>query len=144
MTSVLTIALSGDRTASLEAKFFPEIPLDDECYEYSCALLDLTVKNVVESVPGSAMIHVNCDIISGSYINGVQCNTIHQFADSASHVKQRTLVETPIHLNYFPVKVKSLRSVHISIEDSKGKPVNIQGDIYCRINIKRVIRARKE
>lgn len=141
--SVLTVALSGVGTSTLEAKFFPEIPLDDDAYEYSCALLDLSIKNGSETnkLIESGINRINCDIISGSYINGVHCNTIHQFASSALKVKHQTIVEIPIHLNYFPVKVKSLRSIHISILDNKGKPVNIQGEVCCRINIKREIRA---
>lgn len=145
MTSVLTVALSGSNTSTLESNFFPEVQLDDDEYEYSCALLDLIVKNVDTSNEflKSGVVRIHCNIISGSYINGLQCTAIHQFAVSASKVKQETLVEIPIHLNYFPLKIrKNLRSIYISIVDKKGQPLNIKGDISCRINIKRAIRAQ--
>lgn len=146
MTSVLTVAMTGSNTSSLEAKFFPEIQLDDDAYEYSCALIDLIVKNVEETnkLFNSGMNRIDCDIISGSYINGMQCNAIHQFTVSTSNVKHETLVEIPIHLNYFPIKIrKNLRVIQLAFVDKKGVSLNIQGDIYCRISIKRVIRARE-
>lgn len=145
MTSVLTVALSGSNTSTLESKFFPEVQLDDDEYEYSCALLDLTVKNVDTSSEflKSGVVRIHCNIISGSYINGMECTAIHQFVVSASKVQQETLVEIPIHLNYFPFKIrKNLRSIHISIADKTGQPSYIKGDICCRINVKRVIRAK--
>lgn len=139
MTSSLTITFSGTSSV-LHNYFLPEIMLDEDC-EYSCALLDLIIKKnnqeFVELV-NLNVIHIDCDIIFGSYINGVRNHTIHQFATSASHVKDQTLVEIPKHLIYFPVKIKNLCSIHIAIVDQQGKVVNITDcDIICRINIKR-------
>lgn len=143
MTSSLTVVFSGTTTV-LQSSFLPEITWDEE-YDYSCALLDLIVKNSKESkeIVKLGEIRIDCDIVSGSYINGVQTHTIHQFIASASHVQDKTFVEIPKHLNYFPVKVKSLRSIQISIVDKKGAPVEIgvpeptPSDIICRIIIKR-------
>lgn len=139
MTSSLTITFSGS-TPVLQANFLPEITLDDG-YEYSCALLDLIIKNASEldKILELKVIHVDCDIISGSYINGERNHTIHQFATNTSLAKGQTFVQIPKHLNYFPIKSKSLSSIQISIVDHSGKQVNInRGEIICRINIKRV------
>lgn len=137
MTSSFTFIFSGVNSI-LQADFLPEIRLDEDC-NYSCALLDLIIKKSdLKEIAALGVIHINCDIVSGSYINGQRSHTIHQFTTSASHVKSQTFLETPRHLNYLPVKVKSFSSIQISIFDDKGKQVNLQGcNITCRINIKR-------
>lgn len=140
MTSSFTVTFSGT-TAVLQAYFFPEIILDEDC-EYSCALLDLIIKNNptfdLKEIVNLNVLRVDCDIISGSYINSERKHTIHQFATSASYVKGQTFVEIPKHLNYFPVKTRNLCSIQISIVDQQGNLVNINGgEIICRVNIKR-------
>lgn len=139
MTSLLTVTFTGTFTAPLQANFFPEIILDEEV-EYSCALVDLIIKNSndLDKLIKLDVIHIKCDIISGSYINSGRNQVIHQFATCTSHVKGKTFVESPKNLIYLPLKTKNLRSTQISILDHKGKPVNItSGEIICRINIKR-------
>lgn len=138
MTSSLTIAFTGTSSV-LQANFLPEITTDENS-DYSCALIDLFIKNTnnVDGIVNLGEIHINCDIISGSYINGQRSHTIHQFATSTSGVKGQTFIEIPKHLIYFPIKVKSLHSIQISIVDHKGEQINIYGgEIICRINIKR-------
>lgn len=83
MTSSLTIAFSGTKSI-FQAHFFPEIILDEDC-DYSCALLDLIIKKSdktsdLKEIVNLGIIHIDCDIISDSYINGQRCHTIHQFA----------------------------------------------------------------
>lgn len=110
----------------------------DEQYDYSCALLDLIIENKsLKKIDILGVIRINCDIISGSYINGVREHTIHQFAAGASLEKGQKFVEVPKHLNYFPVKTNNLRSIQISIVDHEGKLITYEGDINIRINIKR-------
>lgn len=147
MTSLLTITFSntggggGGGTSVLQTHFLPEITLDDDC-GYSCAFLDLIIKTTndddLNKIADLGVLCVNCDVISGSYINGERRHVIHQFATSASHMKGRILVEIPKNLNYFPIKYKNLHSIQISIVDQNGKPIDIYGgEIICRINIKR-------
>lgn len=135
MSSSFTIAFTGTSSV-LQDNFSPEIMLDGD---YSCALLDLTIKDTSESgkILNFGEIYINCDIISDSYINGKQNRVIHQFNTIASVVKNQRLVEIPRHLNYFPINVRSLQSIQISIVNSKGKLLNISENIICRINIKR-------
>lgn len=84
------------------------------------------------------IIRVECDIASGSYINGKPSHTIHQF----SHCKVEPgykFIEVPRHLIYFPIKEKQLRSIEISIVDQNGHLVDFRGEeISCRIHIKKV------
>lgn len=140
MSSPLTVTFSG-KSSLLLCNFLPEIVLDEEC-EYSCALLDLIIKSnhafELKELVNLEVMYINCDIISESYINGVQNQIIHQFATRAAVAKGQTFVEIPKHLNYFPIKTKNLRSIQISIVNHKGVLINITGgEITCRINIRR-------
>lgn len=138
MTSSFTVTFSG-KSSILQSYFYPEITLDEDC-DYSCALVDLIIadSNDLTEIVNLGVIHIDCDIISSSYINGKSNHTIHQFAASTSNVKGRLFVEIPTHLNYFPVKVKNLRSIQIFLADRTGKLLNIYGgEIICRINIKK-------
>lgn len=84
------------------------------------------------------VIRVECDLISGSYINGNRCHTIHQF----SHCKVKPgykFIEVPQHIVYLPIKERRLQTVQISIVDQNGNPINFRGEqISCRIHIKKV------
>lgn len=138
MTSSLTVTFSG-KSSVLCADFFPEITLESDS-NYSCALLDLIIYQIsnLDKIKQIDLVCINCDIISGSYINGKQCHTIHQFAASTSQSKNKTFVEIPKHISYLPVETKNLRSIQISIVDYNGKLVDIAGGtISCRINIKK-------
>lgn len=137
MSSSITAAFIGSST-ELHADFLPEIMLDEQ-YDYSCALIDLYIRNTTASkINIKDVLRIDCDIISGSYINGMRKQTIHQFVASASLDSGQTIRESPTNLNYLPVKNKILRSIHISIVDSNGVLLNFAGaNIICRINIKR-------
>lgn len=140
MSSSFTVTFSGKKSV-LQSHFLPEITLDNG-HNYSCALLDLIIemknKADLEKIVGLGVLHIKCDVISGSYINGVRSHVIHQFASSTSVVKGQIFVEIPKHLNYFPLNIKNLSSIQISIVDNKGREIDIYGgDISCRINIKR-------
>lgn len=84
------------------------------------------------------VIRIDCDIVSGSYINGRHCHTIHQF----SHCKVSPgykFIEVPQHIIYLPIKEKQLRSIQISIVDQNGDLIDFRGEqISCRIHIKKV------
>lgn len=133
-----TVAFSG-KSSILQAYFLPEIFLDEN-FDYSCAMLDLIVtnENDISELHKLGVININCDIISGSYINGKRSHTIHQFDSSAANVKAHSLTEYVKHLNFFPINTKQLHSIQISFADSKGKLINFDNsDIICRIIIKR-------
>lgn len=140
MTSFLTITFSNTSPV-LQTYFLPEIMLDKDC-DYSCAFLDLIIKTKnktdLKEIAKLDVLRIDCDVISGSYINGERQHTIHQFATSTSYMKDQILVEIPKNLNYFPIKSNNLHSIQISIVDINGNLFNIYGcDITCRINIKR-------
>lgn len=84
------------------------------------------------------IIRIECDIVSGSYINGQHSHTIHQF----SHCKVAPgykFIEVPRHLIYLPTKDRQLRSIQISVVDQNGELVDFRGEqISCRVHIKKV------
>lgn len=84
------------------------------------------------------VIRIECDIVSGSYINGKNCHTIYQF----SHCKVDPgykFIEVPQHIIYLPIEEKRLQSIQISIVDQNGKLIDFRGEqISCRIHIKKV------
>lgn len=138
MYSSLSVTFTGD-TSVLKASFLPEIILDEKC-DYSCAFLDLVIKNIsnLNEFLKMDVIRINCDIISDSYINGERAHTIHQFITSVSTVKGQSIIEIPKNLNYFLLKTRNLRTIQISLTDHSGKLIDLHGgDIICRINIKR-------
>lgn len=148
MTSPLTLSFSSSESNVLRACFLPEIALDEE-WDFSCALLDLFIKKTDaqkwDKVLKTDLIHVNCDFILGSYINGEPKQTIHQFVFNASHVNVHTIVEIPKHLNYFPIKTNNLNTIQISFTDHKGGNIFISNtgvEIFCRIKIKRDIKEK--
>lgn len=84
------------------------------------------------------VIRVECDIVSGSYINGKQCHTIHQFSHGKVSPGYK-YIEVPRPIVYLPIKEKNLRSIQISIVDQHGRLIDFRGEeITCRLHIKRV------
>lgn len=136
--STITITLNGT-SSHIQGNFHPTLFLDEHT-EYECALVDLIIHNIadIDKITALGVLHIQCDITTGSYINNGRSHVIHQFAACTSHIKDQTLAEIPQHLIYFPLKTKSLYSVNISLVDSKGQLVDIDGGtISCRLNIKR-------
>lgn len=137
MTSPIIAAFSGSSSV-LKASFFPDIMLDVNS-TFNCALLDLFIHGAddINKIKNSNFIRIECDIVSGSYINGERSHTIHQFTANSTNVKGDTLALIPKHICYLPIKNNHLRSIQITIVDKKGELIVLKGEINCRIIIKR-------
>lgn len=85
------------------------------------------------------VIRIECDIVSGSYINGKQCHTIHQFSNCKVRPGYK-FIEVPQHLIYLPIKERQhLRTIQISIVNQDGNLIDFRGEqISCRIHIKKI------
>lgn len=84
------------------------------------------------------VIRVECNIASGSYINGKHCHTIHQFSNCKVPPGYK-FIEVPQHMIYLPIKEKELRSIQISIVDQDDNLIDFRGEqISCRIHIKKI------
>lgn len=83
------------------------------------------------------VIRVECNIVSGAYINGRLCHSIYEFAGNKVDVGYK-ITEQPSHVIYLPVIPRRIDHIQISVVDQNGEPVDFRGeDITCRIHIKR-------
>lgn len=83
------------------------------------------------------IIRVECNIVSGAYINGKPCHAIYEFASNKVDVGYK-IIEQPINVIYMPVVPKYIDCIQIKIVDQDGNLVDLRGEeITCRIHIKR-------
>lgn len=85
------------------------------------------------------VIRIECDIVSGSYINGKHCHTIHQFSNCKVRPGYK-FIEVPQHIIYLPIKERQqLRTIQISIVNQDGELIDFRGEqISCRIHIRKI------
>lgn len=80
------------------------------------------------------VIRIECDIIKGSYLNSHPSHTIHEFSPRVSPGYK--IIEVPQNVIYFPVTVKSLRALSLSIIDQQNRPINFRGEtITARLHL---------
>lgn len=78
---------------------------------------------------------VECNIITGSYINNKQVHTLHEFSPGVAPGYK--IVEVPANVIYLPVNVKTLSSLTLKITDQDGNLVNFRGEtITIRLHLK--------
>lgn len=82
-------------------------------------------------------VRIDCDLIKGSYINNKPAHTIHEFSIKVEPGYK--IIEVPNKVIYFPIVVKSISSVNISLIDQENKLIDFRGEtITLRIHIKKV------
>lgn len=69
-------------------------------------------------------LRVECNIISGPYINSVHAHTIHQFALSVG--PGYNIVEVSKNVIDFPVNLKEISSVGLKIGDQDNNLINFR------------------
>lgn len=85
------------------------------------------------------VVRVECNLTSGSYINGKRSQSIYEFATNRVGVGHK-IIERPHNLIYMPVTPKRINFIQISFIDEKGEPIDFRGEtITCRIHIKKNI-----
>lgn len=83
------------------------------------------------------VIRIECNIVSGAYVNGKLGHSIYEFASNKVDIGYK-IVEQPQNIIYLPVIPKRINFIQISVVDQDGKLVDFRGeDITCRIHIKR-------
>lgn len=83
------------------------------------------------------VVRVECNIVSGSYVNNKSSHTIHEFATNKVDVGYK-IIERPRNLIYMPVTHKRLSSIEISLVDQNGTPIDFRGEtVTCRIHVRR-------
>jgi hypothetical protein len=97
----------------------------------------LTESALPVSILSTTIVRVECDIVSGSFVNGKSCHIIHEFVPNVPPGYR--IIETPKNVIYFPVTQKSLNSLKIRILDEKDNLVNLRGEeiqIYLHLRKK--------
>lgn len=72
------------------------------------------------------VICVQCNIAGGSYLNGRPTHTVHQFYPSVGAGYK--IAETPAHIVYLPVIVRSVNTLSIRLEDQQGQRIDLRGE----------------
>lgn len=78
------------------------------------------------SILSTTVVRVECDIVCGSFINGIPSHIIHEFAPNVPPGYR--VIEVPKNIIYFPINQKTISSVNIKILDSNNKLVNFRGE----------------
>lgn len=110
--------LLGFGTESIEANILTESP-------YPVSILSTTI------------VRIECDIVSGSFVNGKPSHIIHELILSVPPGYK--VIETPRNVIYFPVTQNSLSSITIRILDACNNLVNLRGEeiqIYLHLRKK--------
>ena len=78
---------------------------------------------------------VECNIVSGSYINNVAAHTLHQFSLNVSYGYKIT--EAPANVIYLPVNTRSINTIALKVTDQNGNFINFRGEkITIRLHLK--------
>lgn len=83
------------------------------------------------------VLRVECNIVSGAYINGKLCHAIYEFASNKVDVGYK-IIEQPTNIIYLPVVPRRISNIQIYVVDQDGNLVDFRGEtVTCRIHIKR-------
>lgn len=94
------------------------------------------VSNRLVNIQHINNLRIECDLITGSYHNGIGTHTIYEFDPTAPPGYK--INEQPKHLIYLPVVRRRISTINISILDQLGELIDFRGEnITCRIHIKR-------
>lgn len=82
-------------------------------------------------------IRVECNIITGAYVNGDLVHTIHEFFPSVPAGYK--VIEVPANVIYLPIAVQSIHHLQLRIVDQDGELINFRGEtITIRLHVKSV------
>ena len=80
---------------------------------------------------------VNIDIISGSYVNGIEKPIIYSFFPNVSTGYK--IIETPPNLVYLPITLDAIYSMQTTLTNQNGRQLNLRGDnITIRFHVREV------
>lgn len=85
------------------------------------------------------VIRIHCNIIRGSYSNGIEGHIIHEFFPKVEPGYK--IIQIPNNVIYLPVNTKSIRNITISLLDQDSRQVNFQNE---EISIRLHLRQRRK
>lgn len=78
------------------------------------------------SILPTTIVRIECDIVSGSFVNGEPRHIIYEFAPNLPPGYR--IVEIPKNLIYFPVNQNSICEINIRLLDANNNLVNLRGE----------------
>lgn len=80
-------------------------------------------------------IRVECNLISGAFMNGIRVHTLHEFAPKVGPGYK--IVEVPTNVIYLPVNTRRISSITLKLLDQDGDLINFRGEIITiRLHLK--------
>lgn len=88
------------------------------------------------SILPTTVLRVECDIASGSFVNGKPSHIIHEFVPNVPPGYR--IIEIPKNIIYFPVNQSSISSINIRILDGNNNLVNLRNEeVQLYLHLKR-------
>jgi hypothetical protein len=78
------------------------------------------------SILSTTIVRIECDVISGSFVNGRASHIIYEFVPNVPPGYR--IIEIPKNLIYFPVNQSSINAISIRLLDAENKQVNLRGE----------------
>lgn len=83
------------------------------------------------------VIRIECDLIQGSYINGLPSHIIHEFVPNVPPGHQ--FVEVPHNIIYFPINKTDISSLSVKIVDDHNNPIDFRKEkIQLRLHLRKI------
>lgn len=88
------------------------------------------------NILSTTVVRVECDIVSGSYINGKSSHIIHEFAPNVAPGYR--IIEIPKNIIYFPVNQSNVSCINIRLLDIRNNLINLRGEeVQLYLHIKK-------
>lgn len=78
------------------------------------------------SILSTTVVRIECDVISGSFVNGKASHIIYEFVPNVPPGYR--IIEIPKNLIYFPVNQSSINAINIRLLDAENKQINLRGE----------------
>lgn len=131
----ITVTISGNKS-ELTSYFQPPLNLSGQ---YECGLLNFSVLNSVQHFRNNIqpLIRIECDLVHGSYSNGLPTHVIHEFMSSTA--PGNWCIESPQNVIYLPVNKTLIPSISIKIVDQFGHSIDFgKQQIELRLHLKKI------
>lgn len=95
------------------------------------------VNEKIVKISSSNVIRIECDLVTNSYNNGKNSNTLYEFSNGKVEAGYK-LIEIPRHIVYLPIRKRQIDSIQIKIVDESNNLLNFRGEeISCRVHIRK-------
>lgn len=88
------------------------------------------------NILSTTVVRIECDIVSGSYINGKSSHIIYEFAPNVPPGYR--IIEIPKNIVYFPVNQNNISSINVRLLDINNNLINLRGEeVQLYLHIKK-------